>query len=257
MSKVETIVRFRAQGKEWYGHLDGEKITVLTGDIFGEYQESSQTFALKDVKLLAPVQPSKAVCVGLNYRRHAAELTMAVPEEPCTFLKPSTSLIGPDDGIVYWPMVGQLDYEAELVIVIGKEAHNVEEKDAFDYIYGYTAGNDVTGRDLQKKDGQWTRSKGFDTFMSLGPVIVRGIDPSNLRVQSYLNGELKQDGRISQLIFPISYLVSFISKVMTLLPGDVIMTGTPEGVGPMKVGDSIEVRVEKIGSLKNLIVEPK
>lgn len=257
MENVERFVRFVAGKEVLYGKLEGEMIQALEGDIFGDYRVTGRQYELKDVRLLAPCQPSKAVCVGLNYRRHAAELTMTVPEEPVIFIKPSTSIIGPGDDIVYWPMVQQLDYEAELVVVIGREAHNVSEKEADQYIFGYTVGNDVTARDLQRKDGQWTRAKSFNTFLPFGPQIVRGIDVSNVQVQSYLNGELKQNGRTSQMIFPVPYLVSFISKVMTLLPGDIIMTGTPEGVGPMQVGDTIEILVEKIGTLVNRIVAPK
>ncbi|MCL4425152.1 MAG: fumarylacetoacetate hydrolase family protein [Firmicutes bacterium] len=257
MKRVERFVRFAAGKEVLYGKLGGEGIQALEGDIFGDYRETGRQYELKDVRLLAPCQPSKAVCVGLNYRRHAAELTMAVPEEPVIFIKPSTSVIAPGDEIVYWPMVRQLDYEAELVVVIGREAHNVAEGDAEQYIFGYTVGNDVTARDLQRKDGQWTRAKGFDTFLPFGPHIARGIDVTDLRVQSFLNGELRQNGRTSDLIFPVPYLVSFISKVMTLLPGDLIMTGTPEGVGPMQVGDTIEIKVEQIGSLINKIVAPR
>ncbi|HHV65684.1 MAG TPA: fumarylacetoacetate hydrolase family protein [Peptococcaceae bacterium] len=253
---MKHFVRFQTEEKVSYGLLQGEEIVALEGDIFGSYQETNQKFKLREVKLLAPCQPSKAVCVGLNYRKHAAELTMKVPEEPILFLKPSSSIIATNDNIVYWPSVHQLDYEAELVAVIGRKAHNVSEKDALGYVFGFTAGNDVTARDLQKKDGQWTICKGFDTFLPLGPAIVTGLDPSDLKVQSFLNGELKQDGRTSSLIFNVPYLVSFISKVMTLFPGDIIMTGTPAGVGPMQVGDTIEVRIEQIGSLINKVIAP-
>lgn len=254
---MERFVRFQVEGNKYYGRLDGNTIYALEGNIFKDYKETGKQYPLNSVKLLAPCEPSKAVCVGLNYRKHAAELTMQVPEEPIIFLKPPSSIIDINEDIVYWPMVGQLDYEAELVVVIGKKAHQVEEKDALDYVFGYTAGNDVTARDLQRKDGQWTRSKSFDTFLAFGPCIVKGIDPSDLRVQSFLNGEMKQDGRTSSLIFNIPYLVSFISKVMTLQPGDIIMSGTPEGVGPMQIGDTIEVKVEHIGSLVNKVVASK
>ncbi|MHB1653456.1 MAG: fumarylacetoacetate hydrolase family protein [Desulfitobacteriaceae bacterium] len=254
---VETIVRFSVDQRIGYGLLDGETIKVLAGDIFGEYHESGEQLAANSVKLLAPCEPTKAVCVGLNYRSHAAELDFKVPEEPVLFLKPTTSIIGNNEDVVYWPMIGRLDYEAEIVVVIGKKAHNVEEKDAMDYVFGYTAGNDLTARDLQSKDGQWTRAKGFDTFCSFGPAIVRGIDVSDVKVQSFVNGELKQDGRTSQLIFSVPFLISYISKVMTLLPGDIIMTGTPEGIGPMQVGDTVEIRVENVGSLVNQVVAYK
>ncbi|WP_406676304.1 fumarylacetoacetate hydrolase family protein [Neomoorella carbonis] len=256
MAKVEKFVRFTTGKETFYGRLDGETIIAFEGDIFGEYRENGRRFNLKEVRLLAPCRPGKAVCVGLNYRNHAAEMAEKVPDEPIIFIKPPTSVIGPNENIIYWPMVGRLDYEAELAVVIGRKAHNVKEAEAEEYIFGYTVGNDVTARDLQQKDGQWTRAKSFDTFLPLGPYIVRGIDVSDLRVQSYLNGELKQDGRTSQLIFSVPFLVSFISRVMTLLPGDIILTGTPEGVGPMQVGDTVEIRVEGIGSLVNRIVAP-
>lgn len=254
---MEHFVRFETEGNKYYGRLVGKTIYALEGNIFENYKETGKEYSLDTVKLLAPCEPSKAVCVGLNYRKHAAELTMQVPEEPILFIKPPSTIIDIGEEIVYWPMVNQLDYEAELVVVIGKKTHQIEARDALDYVFGYTAGNDVTARDLQKKDGQWTRSKSFDTFLAFGPSIVKGIDPSDISVQSFLNGETKQDGRTSSLIFDIPYLISFISKVMTLQPGDIIMTGTPEGVGPMKIGDTIEVRVEHIGSLINKIVSPK
>lgn len=201
MVQLEKFIRCRVGEEIFYGRLEGETVRVLEGNIFGEYRENGRQFNLNEVKLLAPCQPSKAVCVGLNYRRHAAELTMEVPEEPVIFLKPPTSIIGPNEDIIYWPMVKQLDYEAELLVVIGREARNIEEGEVEQYIFGYTVGNDVTARDLQRKDGQWTRAKSFDTFLPLGPCIVRGIDVTDLRVQAFLNGELRQDGRTSQLIF--------------------------------------------------------
>jgi len=250
---MQKFVRFEKDGKTRYGLLKEQDICVLEGDIFAEYTETELTYKLQDVRLLAPCEPSKAVCVGLNYRSHAAEMNMPLPEEPILFLKPSTSVVAAQENIIYWPGISRLDYEAELAVVIGKKAHNVPEEEALNYVLGYTAGNDVTARDLQKKDGQWTRAKGFDTFLPLGPVIVTGIDPSNLSVQSYLNGELRQDGNTADLIFPVPYLVSYISRIMTLLPGDVILTGTPAGIGPMQPGDTIEVRLEHIGSLINKV----
>jgi len=254
---MQTFVRFEKDGNTCYGLLKGQDICVLEGDIFTAYTATELNYKLQDVKLLAPCEPNKAVCVGLNYRSHATEMNMPLPEEPILFLKPSTSVIAANENIIYWPMVSRLDYEAELAVVIGKKAHNVPEKDALDYVLGYTAGNDVTARDLQKKDGQWTRAKGFDTFLPLGPAIVTGIDPSNLGVQSFLNGELRQNGNTADLIFPVPYLVSHISRIMTLLPGDVILTGTPAGIGPMQPGDTIEIRIEHIGSLINKVKHPE
>ncbi|MDA8228918.1 MAG: fumarylacetoacetate hydrolase family protein [Desulfitobacterium hafniense] len=255
--KTVKFIRFQFGNESYYGRLDGEKIFALNGDIFGEYEENGKEYYLNEVKLLTPCEPSKAICVGLNYKRHAAELNLNVPEEPVIFMKPTTSMIGPHDDVVYWPIINRLDYEAELVVVIGKNARNIKPEEASDYIFGYTVGNDVTARDLQQKDGQWTRAKSFDTFLPFGPCIVRGIDPSELKVQAFLNGEIVQDGDTSDLIFSIPFIVSYISKVMTLLPGDIIMTGTPEGVGPMQIGDTIEIRIEQLGSIVNRIVEAK
>jgi len=254
MAEKIVFVRFWGEGKPLYGRLEEGKIIALEGDPFHGYLESGRIYNLQEVKLLAPCRPSKAVCVGLNYRNHALEMKQPFPEEPVLFLKPSTSVIGPGEDIIYWPGIRRLDYEAELAVVIGKYCHRVREEEAGEYILGYTIANDVTARDLQKKDGQWTRAKSFDTFLPLGPYIVTGIEPGDLLIQARLNGELKQDSRTSQLIFPVPYLVSFISQVMSLLPGDVILTGTPEGVGPMQVGDSIEIYIEEIGSLVNRVV---
>ncbi|MGI9861233.1 fumarylacetoacetate hydrolase family protein [Moorella naiadis] len=257
MENIEKLVRFVVNGKVYYGRLEGENIQVMAGDIFSSPQETGRHYNINQVRLLAPCQPGKAVCVGLNYHSHIAEMAENLPAEPVLFIKPATSVIGPGEDIIYWPMVGRLDYEAELAVVIAREAHNVREEEAGEYIFGYTVANDVTARDLQQKDGQWTRAKGFDTFLPCGPWIVRGIDPAGLRVQSFLNGVPKQDGRTSQLIFSVPYLVSFISHVMTLQPGDLILTGTPEGIGPMQVGDTIEIRVEQIGSLVNRVASPE
>ncbi len=209
------------------------------------------------MRLLSPCLPSKIVALGLNYRDHAEEVKMRIPEEPLLFLKPSTSVIGPGDEIIYPKMSGQVDYEAELAVVIGKTARAVPEERASEYILGYTCFNDVTARDLQSKDKQWTRGKGFDTFAPIGPWIVTGIDPHHLDIASYLNGERRQYSNTENLIFGPGRLVSFISHVMTLLPGDVIATGTPSGIGPMAVGDTIEVVIQGIGDLKNTIVAEK
>ncbi|GFN22937.1 hypothetical protein TAMC210_12540 [Thermanaeromonas sp. C210] len=256
MAAVERYVRFAHRDQILYGRVEGDIIVALEGDPFTAPRETGETFPLQGVRLLAPCRPGKAVCVGLNYKNHAAEMKQELPSEPVLFLKPPTSVIGPGEDIIFWPMVGRLDYEAELAVVIGRTCHRVSQEEAGDYIFGYTIANDVTARDLQKKDGQWTRAKSFDTFLPLGPYIVRGVDPTDLPVQAYLNGRLRQDGRTSQLIFPIPYLVSFISQIMTLLPGDVILTGTPEGVGSMEVGDEIEIRIPGLGSLVNRVAAP-
>ena len=247
------IVRFISGKSQKAGIITNGEITEVSGDILGDYGPSSRKYAIQNVRLIAPCTPTKIVAVGLNYRDHAQELGMTVPPEPLLFLKPATSVIGPGDSIVYPRMSIRVDYEAELGVVIKKRAKNVEEKDSLDYILGYTCFNDVTARDLQSKDVQFTRSKGFDTFAPLGPWIVTDIDPGDLKIELRLNGKLKQSSRTSQLIFGIPRLVSFISRVMTLLPGDLIATGTPSGIGPMKIGDTVEVKIEGIGTLRNTV----
>lgn len=206
-----------------------------------------------EIRLLAPTTPSKIVAVGLNYVDHAKELKMDIPDEPIIFLKPPTSVIGPEKNILLPHQSQRVDYEAELAVVIGKEAKFVSSENASDYVLGYTCSNDVTARDLQQKDVQWTRAKSFDTFAPLGPWIVTDIDPSDLKIELFLNGEVKQSSSSKNLIFSPFELVSFISKIMRLYPGDVIMTGTPPGVGKLEAGDVVEVRIEKIGVLKNYV----
>ena len=198
-------------------------------------------------------KPTKIVCVGLNYHCHAKEIGMATPHHPIIFLKPITTLIGAGENIVYPKMSKRVDYEAELAVIIKNKIKNIKEKEAMENIEGFTCLNDVTARDLQKKDVQWTRAKSFDTFCPIGPKIVKNIEPNNVKIQSFLNGEIKQDSSTSNLIFKVEELVSFISKVMTLMPGDIIATGTPKGIGPMKKGDTIEVKIEGIGTLRNYV----
>jgi len=198
-------------------------------------------------------QPTKVVLVGLNYKDHARELQMPLPDEPILFLKPPTALIGPEDYIVYPAQTKRVDYEAELAVVMKAECKNVEPGEVMDFIEGYTCLNDVTARDLQRKDVQWTRAKSFDTFCPVGPRIVTDIDPNNVKIQSYLNGELRQDSNTSNFIFNVEELVSFTSKVMTLQPGDIIATGTPSGIGAMQRGDTVEIKIEGIGTLRNYV----
>ncbi|AFM25737.1 fumarylacetoacetate hydrolase family protein [Desulfomonile tiedjei] len=243
------LLRFRVDNQVFEGILEGEEILPAAG------QQFPRRFQLNQVKLLPPCVPSKIVAVGLNYRDHAEELHLTLPEEPLLFMKPSTSVIGPGDSVSLPPQSQRVDYEAELGIVIAKTARRVGLDEARDYILGYTCLNDVTARDLQTKDGQWTRAKGFDTFCPIGPWIDTEIDPTDLGIELYLNGERKQRSRTSNLIFSPAELVAFISGVMTLQPGDVIATGTPSGIGPMKHGDNVEVRIEGIGSLVNPIVK--
>ncbi|MFA4844762.1 MAG: fumarylacetoacetate hydrolase family protein [Candidatus Margulisiibacteriota bacterium] len=200
------------------------------------------------------LKPSKIICVGLNYKDHAEELKMDLPKEPVIFLKPPTAVIYNNDKIVYPEMTGELHYEGELGVVIKDRVKNISESDASQHILGFCCANDVTARDLQKLDGQWTRAKSFDTFCPLGPEVVAGLDPDNLAIKVYLNGQLKQSSNTANMIFKVNYLVAFISRIMTLEPGDVILTGTPPGVGPMRVGDEVKVEIAGIGSLSNMVV---
>ncbi len=264
------IVRFEADGKIMYGSVLKEKnnavseVNAIEGDIFGSFKVTGRKFNISEIKLLAPVAPPNIIAIGLNYRKHAAESSMKLPERPVIFIKTTNSVIGPADEIKIPKMApDEVDYEAELTIVIGKTAKDIEEKDAMKYILGYTCGNDVSARDCQLKlDAQWARGKSFDTFCPIGPYIVTDIaDPDNLAISSRLNGKTVQDSNTSDMIFPVRQLVSYCSKNMTLFPGTIIMTGTPSGVGfarrpPlfMKSGDVIEIDIEGIGVLKNKVV---
>jgi 2-keto-4-pentenoate hydratase/2-oxohepta-3-ene-1,7-dioic acid hydratase in catechol pathway len=251
------IVRFEMVGRSGYGILEGEQISVLYDTPYngGLKNTTGEVMSLPEVTLLAPCEPTKIVAIGLNYRDHAAEIGHPLPTEPLIFMKPSTAVIGPDEDIAYPAMSRRVDYEAELAVVIGKAARHVKEADFRDYVLGYTCINDVTARDLQQKDGQFTRSKSFDSFAPLGPWIETEIgDPDNLTVEAFLNGERRQHSSTRNLVFPVAALVSFISRIMTLLPGDVIATGTPAGIGPMAPGDVVEIRVEGIGALRNRLV---
>jgi 2-keto-4-pentenoate hydratase/2-oxohepta-3-ene-1,7-dioic acid hydratase in catechol pathway len=248
------IGRFTKDNTIFYGAVSGDIVQEIAGDIFTTYQILDVSHPLQTLHVLAPCAPSKIVAVGLNYRTHAAEVRMELPQEPILFLKPSTAVIGPEENIIYPAMAKRVDYEGELGVVIGKKCQAVSVEQAPEFIFGYTCVNDVTARDLQKKDGQWTRAKGFDTFAPLGPFIETELNPSDLRIETFLNQENKQSASTSDLIFPVPYLVSFISRVMTLLPGDVIATGTPSGIGPMRPGDSVEVSIGGIGTLKNIVV---
>ncbi len=249
------IIRFLYQGQISYGILEDRKIEPLKTSPYEGFNPTGDSLSLNEVQLLTPSIPSKIIALGLNYRDHAAELGMPLPKEPLIFLKPSTAAIGPGQAIVYPSMSQRVDYEAELAIVIGRQAKGVSPDKALDFVLGYTCFNDVTARDLQKKDGQWTRAKSFDTFAPMGPWIETDLDPDNLLVEAYLNGRKCQSSRTSQLVFSVPEIISFVSQVMTLLPGDVIATGTPPGIGPMKPGDTIEIRIEGIGSLINHVVK--
>lgn len=230
---------------------DGVYRTVA-GDIFGAWTAGDLTRA--PTAVLAPVTPSKIVCVGLNYRDHAAEQGKPLPSEPLLFLKPSTAVVGPDGTIEVPSWVGRVDHEAELAVVIGTRATRVAEDDALRYVLGITCMNDVTARDLQKQDGRYTRAKGFDTFAPLGPCIALDVTPDDLRVTGTVNGVVRQDSRTRELIFPVARLVSTISHIMTLLPGDIVSTGTPAGIGPLHPGDEVIVTVEGVGALRNVVM---
>lgn len=242
-----------------YGIVDGDALVVLAGDpMFSGFDTTGERVPLGQVgSLLAPVIPrSKVVAVGKNYREHAAEMGSEAPGEPLLFLKPNTSVIGLGDAILLPPQSQQVEYEGELAVVIGKIARHVPEEKAAEHIFGYTVANDVTARDLQKSDGQWTRAKGFDTFCPLGPVIETELNPEAF-LRTRVNGELKQEARISEMVHDIPSIIAYASSVFTLLPGDVILTGTPAGVGPIVAGDTVEVEVEGVGSLVNPVRTPK
>lgn len=250
------IVRFQAGGgAPQYGWLLEDKVGEIQGDPFGRYRRKDADKPLSSVKLLAPCVPSKIVCVGRNYVEHAKELGNEVPKIPLIFLKPPSAIINPGDPIILPPQSKQVEHEAELVAVIGRRARNITAEEAKRHIFGYTVGNDVTARDLQKRDGQWTRAKGFDGFCPIGPWVATDVDPLDLLLETYVNGELKQQARTSDMLFDPFELVSFVSSVMTLVPGDVVLTGTPGGIGPIVPGDTVEVRIEGVGSLINPVVD--
>jgi len=239
-----------------YGILEEDNtITVITGDpIYQGIQKTAAKLELTKARLLAPVIPrSKIVAVGKNYADHAAEMGGVVPEEPIIFIKPNTTVIGPGDTIVWPEMAPSIDYEAELAIVIGRICKEVPKEKVNDVIFGYTMANDVTSRELQKKDGQWTRAKGFDTFCPLGPWIETEFIPGSQRITTTLNGEVKQNAALSDMIFKVPDIVHFVSSVMTLLPGDVIITGTPAGIGPMPERSVVAISIEGLGQLTNKV----
>ena len=247
------IARFSTGGDPRFGIVDDDEIVVLRGDpMFSGFDTTEERIPLADVKLLAPVIPrSKVVAIGRNYREHAAELGNEAPAEPLLFLKPNTSVVGPGDTIVRPQQSSRVDFEGELAVVIGSIAKNVSEADAASVVVGYTVANDVTARDLQEKDGQWARAKGFDTFCPLGPVIETEFEVASQGIETRVNGEVRQSGRLDEMVHSVASVIAYASAVFTLLPGDVILTGTPAGVGPIMAGDTVEVTVEGIGTLSN------
>jgi len=250
-TQVTKYVRYSLDGQTAYGIVDGKSIHELTGDLFDSPRKTGVTVAMADVRLLAPCEPSKVIAVGLNYQSHLGEREPA--EYPGLFAKYPSAIVGPGDDIVIPPDSSNLHYEGELVLVIGKKAKNVSVDKASEYIFGVTAGNDVSERDWQRADLQWLRAKASDTFAPLGPAIVRGLDYDALRVQTRLNGKVKQSGSSNDLIFDPETIVSYVSRYVTLLPGDVIFTGTPGTTSAMKPGDSVEVEVEGVGVLRNQV----
>ena len=253
-SQPHFIYRVEQTGRRLHVVQTGGRWHRLDGDLFGHYTAGEQVDPA-EFRVLAPVAPSKIVAVGLNYRDHAREMTKPLPEVPLIFLKPSTAVIGPGDAIRIPPGVGRVDYEAELGVVIRRRAHAVPAERAVDYVLGLTCVNDVTARELQKRDVQYTRAKGFDTFAPVGPCIAVGVDSGDVDVESWVNGERRQSSNTRELIFGVGRLVEFISSVMTLLPGDLISTGTPSGVGPLAPGDRIEVKVAGVGELASEVVD--
>ena len=246
------VVRLLHEGDCRYGIAQDGQVTLLSDEPFSAW-EPEGVLPLAAAHLLSPVTPTKVVCVGLNYRTHIAEMGHDMPAEPVIFIKPSTSVIGPGQPIQLPQGVGRVDHEAELGVVIGRRTHRVSPAMAHECVLGFTCGNDVTARDVQKADGQWTRAKGFDTFCPVGPWVV-DVDPSDLKLECLVNGEIRQSARTSDMLFTPYELVSFVSGVMTLVPGDVILTGTPGGISELQAGDVVEVRIEGVGSLANPVI---
>ncbi len=250
------LCRASIENEAFYGLIENGTVRRLFGTPFEEVLPDGRVYALNEVRLLAPVEPSKVVCIGKNYYAHAMEMQSTPPDQPLLFLKPSTAVIGQEDFILYPPDSARVDYEAELGVVISRRCKDVPAERFADVVLGYTCVNDVTARDLQSKDGQWTRAKGFDTFCPIGPWIETNLNPFSVRVESRLNGKVCQSESTSSMMHDVAKLVAYISRVMTLLPGDVIATGTPAGIGPMQVGDTVEVEVEGIGVLVNRVHRP-
>lgn len=249
------FIRYRTSNEApRYGWIYEDKVGPIKGVPFGEYRRMEAEIPLHMVRLLAPVIPGKIICVGRNYAEHAREQGFEVPEIPMLFMKPPSSIIGPEESIVLPPQSKQVEHEGELAVIIGRRGRWIPAEEALHYVMGYTCANDVTARDLQRRDGQWTRGKGFDTFLPLGPWIETDLAPADVLVQTRVNGEMRQMASTREMMFTVEQLIAFISSVMTLEPGDLILTGTPAGIGPLQAGDTVEVSVEGIGSLKNPVV---
>ena len=241
-----------------YGLIEGENVVEISGVPWAQWTRGSRSSRLVEARLLAPVEPSKIVCVGRNYAAHAAELGNEVPKEPLIFLKPSTSIIGPEEPVILTRYSKKVHHEGELAVVIGRHCSQLSDsEDPLSFVLGYTCLNDVSARDLQESDVQFTRAKGFDTFCPIGPHIETELDPANTLVETHVNGARRQSGSTSLMIYPVAYLIRWISRMMTLLPGDIIATGTPAGVGPLVAGDIVEVSVAGIGVLRNPVHAPQ
>lgn len=240
-----------------YGLLEGDQIREISGSPWAPWSQGARTWPITDVRFLAPVEPTKIVCVGRNYAAHAAELGNELPKEPLIFLKPPSAIIAPGEPVVLPPQSQRVEHEGELALIIGRLcSHLKESDDALSYLLGYSCLNDVTARDLQKSDVQFTRAKGFDTFCPVGPHVETQLNPSDVLVETRVNGALRQSGRTSLMVYPVAFLVRWISNVMTLYPGDLIATGTPAGVGPLLAGDVVEVSVDGVGVLRNPVQAP-
>lgn len=248
------IIRYQHKGQVQFGWLNESEIGLIEGDIFSEYRRLESELSVDRVKLLTPVTPGKIICVARNYEEHAREHQVEVPEYPMIFLKPPSAVVSDGEAIRIPPQSNQVEHEAELAVVMRRSAKWIDPEAVKSYILGYTIANDVSARDLQYKDGQWTRAKGFDTFCPLGPWIETELDPSDLMISCRVNGELRQMSSTKEMIFPVSQLVSYISSIMTLEPGDVVLTGTPAGVDKLEKGDTVEISIEGIGVLTNPVV---
>jgi len=249
------LVRYTTDTKSIeLGWVYEDKIGDISGDIFGEFQRGEAHLPIGEVQILHPVQPSKIICVGRNFVAHAKEHQAEVPEVPLIFLKPPSSLIGPGDSIILPPQSKQVEHEAELAIIIGRQGRWITPDEAYNYVLGYTIANDVTARDLQRSDGQWTRAKGFDTFCPIGPWIETEFDPSDALINCHVNDEMRQMASTRDMVFTPRQLIAFASSVMTLEAGDLILTGTPAGVSPITHGDTVKVTIEGIGSLENPVL---
>jgi 2-keto-4-pentenoate hydratase/2-oxohepta-3-ene-1,7-dioic acid hydratase in catechol pathway len=250
------IIRYRHQDdRPGYGWVFEEKVGPIMGDIFSEYQREEAEIPFSEVTLLAPVQPSKVVCVGRNYAAHAEEHAAEVPESPLIFLKPPSAVIGARDEILLPPQSTRVEHEAELAVVIAKRCRWLQPEESLDFVFGYTVANDVTARDLQRRDGQWTRGKGFDTFCPIGPWIDTEFDPSNTLISCHVNDELRQMATTRDMVFSIRQLMVYVTSVMTLEAGDVLLTGTPSGVGQLLPGDLVSVTIEGLGELSNSVAQ--